>query len=144
MRLLALLILSSLAVPAVAKDLPVCQGGNRAERKLTCIVDGDTGWERGVKWRLMGTDTPEISRPGCRAEKLLGYAARDRVRELMGQGYTILDSGRRDRSKRALINIRLNNGMLLNDQLLREGLTQPWPNSGNIWCNRHNSNKGLY
>ena len=30
---------------------PVCSGGNRAARKLTCIVDGDTGWENGVKWR---------------------------------------------------------------------------------------------
>jgi hypothetical protein len=33
--------------PALA--LPVCEGADRAARRLTCIVDGDTGWESGVK-----------------------------------------------------------------------------------------------
>lgn len=136
MRIFISTILFLIPFTASAASLPVCEGGNRAERKLTCIVDGDTGWERGVKWRLMGTDTPEISRPDCGAEKRLGYAARDRVRELMGEGYTILDSGRKDRSGRALINIRLNNGETLTNVLTREGLTQPWPNTGNIWCQK--------
>ena len=75
--------------PAVAGAIPVCSGGDRAARKLTCIVDGDTGWERGVKWRALNVDTPEISQPGCAAEKRLGLEARDRLRQLMADGYEI-------------------------------------------------------
>jgi hypothetical protein len=37
------LVLAFSASTATADVLPVCSGGNRAERKLTCIVDGDTG-----------------------------------------------------------------------------------------------------
>ena len=43
--------------------IPICSGGNRRARKVTCLVDGDTGWEHGVKWRLKSVDTPEISKP---------------------------------------------------------------------------------
>jgi len=35
-----------------------------------CLVDGDTGWERGVKWRLTRVDTPEVSEPSCANERL--------------------------------------------------------------------------
>jgi endonuclease YncB( thermonuclease family) len=45
------------ANPAMAIDM--CSGGDRAARKVTCLVDGDTGWERGVKWRLLDIDAPE-------------------------------------------------------------------------------------
>ncbi|AZN72723.1 hypothetical protein D5400_16870 [Georhizobium profundi] len=43
--------------------LPDCTRPNRAERGLTCLVDGDTGLEGGRNWRYEGIDTPEISRP---------------------------------------------------------------------------------
>lgn len=72
---------------AVGQPLPVCQGGNRAARRVTCIVDGDTGWEEGVKWRLESVDTPEIESHECANELELGYQARDRLRELTGSGY---------------------------------------------------------
>jgi endonuclease YncB( thermonuclease family) len=57
--------------------LEVCHGGNRAERKATCIYDGDTGWYRGVKWRLLSIDAPEIQTAECKNEKRLAYASRD-------------------------------------------------------------------
>ncbi len=69
--------------------LPICSGGDRAARKLTCIVDGDTGWEHGVKWRALDVDTPEIEHAQCDQERKLGEKARDRLRELMAGGYTI-------------------------------------------------------
>ena len=43
------IILTMTLSPALAGTIPVCSGGDRAARKLTCIVDGDIGWERGVK-----------------------------------------------------------------------------------------------
>ena len=75
--------------PALAGTIPVCSGGDRAARNVTCIVDGDTGWERGVKWRALNVDTPEISEAECSAEKRLGLHAQDRLRGLMAGGYRI-------------------------------------------------------
>lgn len=122
---------------AAAAELPVCSGGNRAERRLTCIVDGDTGWHRGENWRLVGSlggvDTPEISRPGCAEEKRKGVAARDRLRELMGSGYEIA-RGKKDRYERTLVTITLSDGRDAGDVLIAEGLAQRWPNRGNVWC----------
>jgi endonuclease YncB( thermonuclease family) len=119
--------------PALA--LPVCEGGDRAARKLTCIVDGDTGWESGVKWRLLDIDTPEISQPECDAEYAKGIAARDRLREIMASEYRIQPSRRRVRSDRELVRIEVG-GRDVGEMLIAEGLAQPWPNSGNRWCNR--------
>jgi endonuclease YncB( thermonuclease family) len=131
-RALALALL--LTSPAAADPLPVCSGGNRAERKLTCIVNGDTGWENGVKWRALNVDTPEISQPECAEEKRLGLKARDRLRELMGDGYTIEWTGDRGRYGRELAHVILDDGRNAGQVLINEGLSQPWPNEGNRWC----------
>ncbi|MEF2549264.1 thermonuclease family protein [Aurantimonas sp. E1-2-R+4] len=128
------LVVTLLASPAVAGALPVCSGGDRAERKLTCIVDGDTGWERGVKWRALNVDTPEISQPDCAAEKQLGLKARDRLRQLMASGYQIEWTGGRGRYGRELANVILSDGRDAGQVLIEEGLSQPWPNDGNRWC----------
>lgn len=130
------LALALLTTPALAHSIPVCSGGDRAARKLTCIVDGDTGWERGVKWRALDVDTPEISSPECAAEKRLGLKARDRLRELMGGGYTIEWPGGKGKYGRELARVRLSDGRDAGQVLIDEGLSQPWPNQGNKWCGR--------
>ncbi|MCQ8781744.1 thermonuclease family protein [Mangrovibrevibacter kandeliae] len=134
------LLLLLLSAPALADPLPICEGGHRAERKLTCIVDGDTGWQQGVKWRLLGStggvDAPELSKPECPAEKRKAIAARDRLRELMGAGYTFIQSGNPDRYGRMLARIQFADGRDAGDVLMSEGLAQPWPNKGNVWCGR--------
>ena len=112
-------------------SLPICSGGHR----ITCIVDGDTGWLDGEKWRLLGTDTPEISKPECSNEYSVGIAARNRLQTLMLGGYAI-ERGGRDRYGRRLVTIRLADGRDVGDVLEAEGLSQPWPNSGNRWCGR--------
>ena len=120
--------------PALAGTIPVCSGGDRAARKLTCIVDGDTGWERGVKWRALNVDTPEISQAECAAEKRLGLKARDRLRQLMAGGYRIEWTGGRGRYGRELANVILSDGRDAGQVLIDERLSQPWPNDGNRWC----------
>ena len=124
------------ATEAFAREaLPVCSGGHRAVRKLTCIVDGDTGWEAGEKWRLEGIDAPELSKPECGAEKAKATASRDRLRALMGGGYE-MSRGEPDRYGRTLVTVTLADGRDVGDVLMTEGLAQPWPNHGNVWCGR--------
>jgi endonuclease YncB( thermonuclease family) len=71
----------SLATPAAAID--ICSGGNRAERRVTCVVDGDTIWHDGVKMRLLEIDTPETYHAQCDREKQLGEKAKLRLQSLM-------------------------------------------------------------
>src|SRR5688572_18991541 len=64
----AIPLVTSQLSPAAALSVggvPICAGGLRAAHRVTCLVDGDTGWESGVKWRLSGVDTPELTLPGC-------------------------------------------------------------------------------
>jgi endonuclease YncB( thermonuclease family) len=114
--------------------VPVCSGGDRAIRHVTCIVDGDTGWEHGVKWRSLDVDTPEISDAACEHERRLGEEARDRLRTLMAAGYTIEWEKRKGRFGRELARVRLADGRIAGQVLISEGLSQPWPNHGNRWC----------
>jgi endonuclease YncB( thermonuclease family) len=97
-------------------------------------VDGDTGWELGVKWRLTHVDTPELTSPECQLEYQKALRARDRLQHLMSTGYRVEWSGSSDRYGRALVRITLHDGRDAGDALLAEGLAQTWPNRGNVWC----------
>jgi endonuclease YncB( thermonuclease family) len=114
--------------------LPVCSGGDRVARHVTCIVDGDTGWEHGVKWRSLDVDTPEIDHAACERERRLGETARDRLRALMAGGYAIEWQHRKGNFGRELAMVRLADGRIAGQVLMKEGLSQPWPNHGNRWC----------
>lgn len=113
----------------------ICNGGNRKARRVTCIVDGDTGWENGIKWRLQSVDTPELGNPACSNERSKAIAARDRLRALMRGGYHIEWMGSSGTHGRKLVRIRLADGRYAGRVLITESLAQPWPNSGNVWCN---------
>ena len=114
--------------------IKICHGGNREARGVTCVVDGDTGWENGIKWRLYSVDTPELSRPACSNEQSIAIAARNRIRDLMGGGYRIEWVGNSGRYGRKLARVRLADGRDKGRVLIQEGLAQPWPDSGNVWC----------
>ena len=104
-------------------------------RRTTCLVDGDTGWQDGRKWRMLAIDTPEMAdKADCTRERELAIAARDRLQALMENGYSIEWLGRSDRYGRALVNVVLPNGQDAGKVLLHEGLAQPWPNHSNPWC----------
>jgi len=117
--------------------IDVCKGANRAARHITCIYDGDTGWENGVKWRLLGVDAPEISDAACPKEAELAYRSRDRLIALMRHGYSIRWSGKGDgkgKRSRRLVDVVLPDGRDVASILIQEGLAQRWPNSRNVWC----------
>lgn len=117
--------------------IDVCKGGHRAARHVTCIYDGDTGWERGVKWRLLAIDAPELSGTQCQRELTMGQRSRDRLIHLMRGGYVIQWSNRQDRKGkrgRQLVTIQLRDGRDAGAVLIQEGFAQRWPNTGNVWC----------
>ena len=116
--------------------IPICSGWGRALRRVTCLVDGDTGWERGVKWRLKDVDTPEISNPGCPGELHKGLAARDRLQTLMSSGYSIDWLGTTDRYNRQLVRIRLLDGRDAGRVLVNEALAREWPGGQKAWCSQ--------
>lgn len=133
--IVALAMAAVATTAATAQPLDICSGPDRAIRNVTCIHDGDTGWEKGLKWRMIGVDTPEF-RPHaeCAAEIELAAVARDRLIALMSEGYTIISSDRYDDSERLLVDVELSDGRDAGHVLLYEGLAQPWPNNENPWC----------
>jgi endonuclease YncB( thermonuclease family) len=70
-----------LSTPVVAAEWPVCHGGNRVACHVTCVVDGDTWWRDGIKYRLACVDAVEI-------DDALGVEAGDELRQLLGQAAT--------------------------------------------------------
>ncbi|MBO0903544.1 thermonuclease family protein [Jiella sonneratiae] len=117
------------AAASVHGALPVC---GRGERR-TCLVDGDTGWADGRKWRLARIDTPEVFSPACPAERRIGEQATRRLQALLSQGYRLAADGT-DRYGRDLVTITLADGRDAGRVLMGEGLAQPWPNRSNPWC----------
>ena len=137
MRFLAVVAALALWIPdaALADQYGLCSGGNRKARKVTCLVDGDTGWENGVKWRMEGIDTPEYPPYSeCAAEPEMAKVATYRMLELMQDGYKIIWSGKLGKNKRDLVRIILSDGRDAGHVLLAEDLAQPWPNNSNPWC----------
>ncbi len=108
-------------------------------------MDGDTGWEKGVKWRLLDIDTPETSQAECAAEHAIGKRATIRLQQLMSGGYTLESSGRTDRTSdhRELLRVHLVDGRDAGSVLVDEGLAQWWPNKGNRWCENGKSDTGV-
>lgn len=122
---------SALGNPAHA--IEVCDSGPRH----TCVVDGDTLWLDGVKYRLAGYDTPEPSlRHACggQTEVALGYQATFRLLELLNTAdWYIEPIGGEDQYGRVLANISVN-GEDAGDILIREGLARSWPDGAEFWC----------
>lgn len=130
-----LAIFPIIGTTSTVSALELCEGTNRAENNATCLVDGDTGWENGIKWRSKGWDTPEIgSRAKCDAESSLAKQATERAQELLSNDYTIIWHLEKDIFDRRLVNIKLSTGEMLGDVLILEGLAVPWPHKKGIWC----------
>ncbi|MEN8169944.1 MAG: thermonuclease family protein [Pseudomonadota bacterium] len=90
------------------------------------IIDGDTiVVQHAGKVRLLGINTPEIAHRD-RAEEPLGKEAHQRLKQLLAGNkvYLEFDQRRRDKYKRLLAHVRLEDGTNINEVLLREGLAR--------------------
>lgn len=74
-------------VPGPAPTLAVCRGGNRAARRVSCVVDGDTFWSDGVKHRLACVNAAEIDRRGgIEARRVLARVLADPAARVIPAG----------------------------------------------------------
>lgn len=130
MRRLALAaLLSCLALPVGAIDL--CGSGQR----VTCVVDGDTFWFDGEKFRVMGYDTPEPVTGLCggAGERRLARVASARLVELFNTSRMSIERHGADRYGRTLVVLRAD-GRDVGDILVEEGLARYWPDGDEFWC----------
>jgi endonuclease YncB( thermonuclease family) len=121
----------SVAVDSLSADFGYCHSGGGTN----CVVDGDTFWFRGEKYRIADIDTPETHGPRCEAEGTLGKRATDRLQGLMNAGAFSLESADRetDRYGRKL-RIVTREGQSIGDQLVAEGLAREWDGRRHPWC----------
>ncbi|WP_427452149.1 thermonuclease family protein [Litorimonas sp. WD9-15] len=104
------------------------------------VVDGDTVWAEGVKYRLIDLDAPEQhNNPShgfkCEAERIHAEAATARAKELLlDQPIRILTEGKPDRYGRTLAKLQLPDGRIFGDVLIAEGLAVRWTGEKHDWC----------
>jgi len=113
------------------------------EIEVLKVIDGDTfdvlyeGKEERVRLIAMsgGVDTPETHQADCSAEKEIGKEATGFVRGAfaVAEEIVLVTEGARGGYGRLLGRVEVD-GLDLGDMLLDEGLAQPWPNQGNVWC----------
>ncbi len=120
--LAGLLALALQVAPAAAEPWPICDQGRPAS---ACVVDGDTIWWHGDKFRFAATDAPETEHARCPAERASGERTRDRLAALLGTGATVRPTGARDRYDRRLAGVTVPAGDV-EAILLSEGLTLPY------------------
>ncbi len=105
---------------------PLTLYSGRALYVVEKVVDGDTIIVKGGgRVRLLGINTPEIAHRQHAAEPL-GDRAHQRLEQLLRDKkvYLEFDQQRRDRFKRLLAHVTLEDGSSINEQLLREGLAR--------------------
>lgn len=114
-----------------AASFGLCEGPMR----VSCVVDGDTFWYRGLKIRIADINAPELSKPSCAHEARLAAAATQRLRALLNAGPFTLATGERetDRYGRAL-RVVLRGGRSLGAVLEAEGLAERWQGRRGDWC----------
>ena len=108
-----------------------CEGPAR----ITCVVDGDTFWYRGLNIRIADINAPELGHPACIYEARLAESATRRLTDLLNAGpFTLAIAGREtDRYGRAL-RVVLRGGRSLGEVLEREGLAEHWQGRRGDWC----------
>ncbi|MGV3490219.1 MAG: thermonuclease family protein [Devosia sp.] len=118
-------------VAGMTASFSICNSASR----YTCVVDGDTFWLEGVKYRVADIDTPEVSQPGCAAERALGRRATQRFAELLNAGPFELGGYERDEDRygRKLRIVR-RGGESIGMMLVAEGLAHVWGGPQREWC----------
>lgn len=106
-----------------------------SDKRITCVVDGDTFWYQGTKIRIADINAPEVSHPGCPQEAQLGARATQRLTQLLNAGhFSLVTQGRPvDRYGRAL-RVVVRQGQSLGARLEAEGLAEHWQGRRGNWC----------
>lgn len=121
----------SAAIDPHRASFGICLGATRTN----CVVDGDTFWFEGRKIRIADINTPEISSPGCAAEKRLGERAKMRLLSLLNADGFYLESIDRDQDQYGRdLRIVMRGGKSLGTQLVDEGLAEEWQGHRRDWC----------
>ncbi len=100
-----------------------------------CVVDGDTFWFAGEKYRIADIDTPETHPARCAGEAALGAAATGRLQAWLNAGAFSLDSPGRDTDRYGRkLRIVTRGGASVGDVLVAEGLARRWEGHRLPWC----------
>ncbi|WP_299210621.1 thermonuclease family protein [uncultured Tateyamaria sp.] len=103
------------------------------ERRVTCVVDGDTLWYQGTKIRLIGIDTPEVE-GRCAAEQQIAAQATQYLTTSLNTGLRKIAFDGEDRYGRALARLWVTEGEV-GPAMLAAGLAEPFPRRGPPpWC----------
>lgn len=126
---LAAAIVVLLTGPTMAMEM--CGSGPRTN----CIVDGDTFWLNGEKYRAMGYDTPEPMTNICGGdrERHLARQASHRLLQLFNDREITIERNGRDRYDRILAVVRAD-GIDVGTILISEGLARRYPDGCEFWC----------
>ncbi|SMQ69959.1 nuclease homologue [Devosia lucknowensis] len=114
-----------------SRSFGLCSGSVR----VTCVVDGDTFWLDGTKYRIADINTPETGSPQCAHEAQLGRRATERLTQLLNAGVFSLASIDRDEDQYGRkLRIVERDGRSLGQQLVSEGLAHEWRGRREGWC----------
>lgn len=119
------------AASVAAMSFSACTGSTRT----TCVVDGDTFWLDGDKFRIADINTPEVGQPQCAAEAALGQQATMRLQELLSAGPFELRPIDRDEDVYGRkLRIVERDGQSIGQVLVAEGLAHSWQGRRESWC----------
>jgi len=111
-------------------QVPVCGSG----RRITCVVDGDTVWLGGTKYRLEEIDTPEKGALAeCMQEGLQAIEATERLAEILSSHAFRIQASGKDRYGRVLARFVIGT-TTAGEMLVEEGLARPWKGKTEDWC----------
>ncbi len=133
---LAVLLIANLIRPvsAIADDSNVLwQECHPYERRITCVVDGDTLWYQGIKIRLLDIDAPEVEGL-CLNERQLAQFAKLELTRLLNTGLIRITYDGQDRYGRHLATLLVREGEV-GPAMLAAGLAESFgQRSPSPWC----------
>jgi micrococcal nuclease len=112
----------------LAAALTICAPGPRDN----CVVDGDTWWIDGEKFRLADIDAPELQ-GRCASETALAIRARDRLQSLLNAAEPVVQRRGKDRYGRTLARVTVS-GRDVGAVLVAEGLARAYEGRRRPWC----------
>ncbi|WP_439569383.1 thermonuclease family protein [Sphingopyxis sp.] len=115
----------------LSANFGICHSGGGS----SCVVDGDTFWFAGDKYRIADIDTPETHPARCAEEAALGAAATERLHEWLNAGAFSLESAGRDADQYdRKLRIVTRGGTSVGAVLVADGLARPWEGRRRPWC----------